>query len=98
GLPPPNRRKIPVVLITNQAGIGRGYYGWREFAVVQNALTRALESQGAFLDAVYACPFHPDGKGAFAHPDHPARKPNPGMILRAADDLGLHLDRSWLVG
>jgi D-glycero-D-manno-heptose 1,7-bisphosphate phosphatase len=93
-----NRRKIPVVLITNQAGIGRGYYGWREFAVVQNALTRALESQGAFLDAVYACPFHPDGKGAFAHPDHPARKPNPGMILRAADDLGLHLDRSWLVG
>jgi D-glycero-D-manno-heptose 1,7-bisphosphate phosphatase len=93
-----NRRKIPVVLVTNQAGIGRGYYGWSEFAAVQSALTTALESQGAWLDAVYACPYHPDGKGAFAHPDHPARKPNPGMILRAADDLGLDLAKSWLVG
>jgi D-glycero-D-manno-heptose 1,7-bisphosphate phosphatase len=93
-----NNRKIPVVLITNQAGIGRGYYGWSEFAAVQSALAAALETHGAFLDAVYACPYHPDGKGAFAHPDHPARKPNPGMILRAADDLGLDLAKSWLVG
>ena len=47
---------------------------------------------------VYACPHHPNGKGEFLHPDHPARKPNPGMILRAAADLDLDLRTSWLVG
>jgi D-glycero-D-manno-heptose 1,7-bisphosphate phosphatase len=93
-----NRRGIRVVLITNQAGIGRGLYGWAEFMAVQNAIIAALEAQGARFDAVYACPHHPNGKGDFWHPDHPARKPNPGMILRAAADLDLDLKRSWLVG
>ncbi len=58
----------------------------------------ALAVQGAHLDAVYACPHHPDGRGAFAHADHPGRKPNPGMLLRAAKDLSLDLAKSWLVG
>ena len=73
-------------------------YGWAEFVAVQDAIVGMLEAQGAHLDAVYACPHHPSGKGDFLHPDHPARKPNPGMILRAADDLGLDLQNSWLVG
>lgn len=93
-----NRRGIPVVLITNQAGIGRGLYGWAEFLAVQNAIIAILEQQGARCDAVYACPHHPSGKGDFRHPNHPARKPNPGMILHAAADLNLDLKRSWLVG
>ena len=93
-----NQRDIPVVLVTNQAGIGRGYYGWDDFAAVQNAISSRLEALGARFDAVYACPHHPAGKGAFLHPDHPARKPNPGMILRAAGDLALDLHKSWLVG
>ena len=93
-----NRQGIPVVLVTNQAGIGRGLYGWAEFAKVQNAIHGVLETQGARLDAVYACPHHPNGKGEFLHPDHPARKPNPGMILRASGDLDLDLPKSWLVG
>jgi D-glycero-D-manno-heptose 1,7-bisphosphate phosphatase len=93
-----NRRNTPVVLVTNQAGIGRGLYGWAEFVAVQDAITEALQAQGARIDAVYACPHHPNGKGDFLHPDHPARKPNPGMILRAANDLSLDLPNSWLVG
>ena len=93
-----NRQGIPVVLVTNQAGIGRGLYGWAEFMAVQNEIIAVLEPQGAGFDAVYACPHHPNGKGDFWHPDHPARKPNPGMILRAAADLDLDLKRSWLVG
>ncbi len=93
-----NARNIPVVLVTNQAGIGRSYFGWREFAAVQQAIVAALAAGGARLDAVYACPHHPHGKGRFAHPDHPARKPNPGMVLRAAADIGLALGGSWLVG
>jgi D-glycero-D-manno-heptose 1,7-bisphosphate phosphatase len=93
-----NRKNIPVVLVTNQAGICRGLYGWADFVAVQDAIIGGLETQGARLDAIYACPHHPNGKGDFLHPDHPARKPNPGMILRAASDLSLDLQNSWLVG
>jgi D-glycero-D-manno-heptose 1,7-bisphosphate phosphatase len=93
-----NRLGIPVVLVTNQAGIGRGFYGWADFAAVQETIIAVLRAQDAWFDAIYACPHHPNGRGDFLHPDHPARKPNPGMILRAARDLGLDLQTSWLVG
>ncbi len=93
-----NQRGVAVVLVTNQAGVGRGYYGWAEFKAVQRTIIAALAAEGAHLDAVYACAHHPDGQGALAHPDHPARKPNPGMLLQAASDLALDLKSSWLVG
>jgi len=93
-----NRRGVSVVLVTNQSGIGRGYFGWSEFAAVQHAIASVLEAQGARLDAVYACPHHASGRGVFAVPNHPARKPNPGMLLRAAADLDLDLRQSWMVG
>ena len=93
-----NRRGVPVVLVTNQSGIGRGYFGWREFSAVQQAIASVLAAQGARLDAIYACPHHASGQGAFAVAHHPARKPNPGMLLRAAADLDLSLRESWMVG
>ena len=93
-----NQHGLAVVMVTNQAGIGRGYYGWAEFKAVQGAIVAALAAEGAHLDAVYACAHHPDGRDCFAHPNHPARKPNPGMLLQAAADLALDLKKSWLVG
>jgi len=93
-----NRCGVVVVLVTNQAGIARGYYGWAEFKRVQQAIVAALAGRGARFDAVYACAHHPDGRGPLAHPDHPSRKPNPGMLLQAAADLRLDLEKSWLVG
>jgi len=93
-----NERGVAVVLVTNQAGIGRGYYNWTEFSRVQQAIIAALSADGARFDAVYACPHHPAGRDEFAHPNHPARKPNPGMLLQAASDLALDLKGSWLVG
>jgi D-glycero-D-manno-heptose 1,7-bisphosphate phosphatase len=93
-----NASAVPVVLVTNQSGIGRGHYGWAEFRAVQEAIQTAIVEQGAHFDAVYACPHHRDGQGAFAHPDHPARKPNPGMLQRAAAALNIDMARSWLVG
>jgi D-glycero-D-manno-heptose 1,7-bisphosphate phosphatase len=87
-----------VVLVTNQAGIGRGLFGWPEFAAVQARIADLLAADGAVLDAVVACPFHPDGQGALRHPDHPARKPNPGMLLAAAERLDIELAASWIVG
>jgi D-glycero-D-manno-heptose 1,7-bisphosphate phosphatase len=93
-----NRKGIPVVEVTNQAGIGRGYYGWKEFVDIEKAIASELARAGAVVDGVFACPYHPDGVGQWAHPAHPARKPHPGMLLAAARFLNLDLERSWIVG
>ncbi len=93
-----NACELAVVVVTNQAGIGRGYYGWSDFAAVQEAILAALAAAGARIDAVFACAHHPAGDPPYEHPNHPARKPNPGMLLRAAEALGLDLGRSWLIG
>ena len=93
-----NRKGIPVVEVSNQAGIGRGYYGWSEFLEVEDALARSLAPVGAAIDAVFACPYHEDGVDGWKHPAHPARKPGPGMLLAAKQFLHLDLKRSWIVG
>lgn len=80
-----NVLRIPVVVVTNQSGIARGYYDWRGFHAVQSALCAALDAAGARLDAVLACAYHADGKAPLRRAEHPWRKPNPGMIVAAAD-------------
>lgn len=93
-----NRCGVPVAIVTNQGGIGLGYFGWDAFAEVQKHLLAMLASRDAEVDAVFACPYHPRGQGAYAHPDHPTRKPNPGMLLAAAELLPIDLSASWIVG
>lgn len=93
-----NRRGIPVVIVTNQSGIGRGYYDWDAFIETQTEVDRQLAAGGAQVDAVVACPFHADALPPHRHPNHPARKPNPGMLNLAADRLRLDLAKSWIVG
>ena len=93
-----NAKGIPVVVVTNQSGIGRGYYGWQDFAAVMSRMGTLLALENAHVDAVYAAPHHPEGRGDYAVPDHPDRKPNPGMLQRAAEEHGLDLGRSWMVG
>ena len=91
-----NRVGVAVVMVTNQAGIGLGYYGWPEFHRVQRTILGRLRRRGARMDAIFACPHHP--AAAHAHSRHPARKPEPGMLFRAAEMLKLDLSRSWIVG
>ncbi len=93
-----NRAGLAAVLVTNQAGIGRGTYGWTEFQATQERISADLEAGGAALDMVLACPFHAQAAPPYRHPAHPCRKPRPGMILRAAARLGLDLADSWIVG
>ncbi|BDU69419.1 hypothetical protein GETHOR_15200 [Geothrix oryzae] len=93
-----NARGIPVVVVTNQSGIGRGRYGWDDFAAVMSRMGALLALENGRIDAVYASPHHEQGQGAYAVADHPERKPNPGMLVRAAEELGLDLARSWMVG
>lgn len=93
-----NRRNLAVVIVTNQSGIGRGYYGWEDFAAVQARLDAILEARGARVDMTVACPHHAEAAPPYRHPAHPCRKPRPGMVLRALDRLALDRGRSWIVG
>ncbi len=92
-----NQRGIHVVLVTNQSGVGRGYYGWAEFHAVQEKIMADLAAFGARVDAVCACPYHPDAVAPYDR-DHADRKPNPGMLLKATAALDIQLAPSWIVG
>ena len=86
------------VLVTNQSGIARGYYGWAAFAATQARLEALLAAEGGGLELVLGCPFHAAGRPPYDRPDHPDRKPAPGMLLKAAKVLGCDLARSWILG
>ncbi len=92
------RLGMAVVEVTNQAGIGRGYFEWSAFVRVEDRLTNLLAQSGATIDAVFACPYHPEGVFPYRHPNHAWRKPNPGMLFEAAELLNLVLDQSVMVG
>lgn len=92
-----NSVHCPVIVITNQAGVGRGYYGWTEFEAVEAHIEAELARSGAHVDGVWACAYHADGIPPY-NCDHPYRKPHPGMLKDASQALGVDLPRSWLVG
>ena len=86
------------VLVTNQAGVARGYFKEELVGEVHKVLVSELERDGALLDAIYYCPHHPTvGEPPYRF-DCDCRKPRPGLLLRAARELDLDLSRSWMVG
>jgi D-glycero-D-manno-heptose 1,7-bisphosphate phosphatase len=88
----------PVVIVTNQAGIGRGYYEERDYQTLTRWMCDRFARENAPIARVYHCPYHPEhGVGEYRL-DHPWRKPNPGMILQAASDLDLALPSSAIIG
>ena len=93
-----NNKLIPVILVTNQAGIGKSKISWGQFAEVQEKIISELDMKGAFINAVFACPFHEDAKVPYKVPDHPCRKPNPGMFFKASDLMSLNLSGSIIIG
>jgi D-glycero-D-manno-heptose 1,7-bisphosphate phosphatase len=86
------------VLVTNQAGVARGYFREDLIGEVHALLAAELERGGARLDAVYYCPHHPTVGEPPYRLDCDCRKPRPGLIRRAARELGLDLAGSWMVG
>lgn len=93
-----NQLGIPIVVVTNQSGIARGKLSWFDFAAVEMKLHRDLMYEGAKVDAVIACAYHEDGQPPLACADHHWRKPNPGMLLYAAQRLDIDLGNSVIVG
>jgi D-glycero-D-manno-heptose 1,7-bisphosphate phosphatase len=93
-----NRAGLAVVVITNQAGIARGIVDESFVGVAHAAISARLAEGGAHVDAYYYCPHHPQGIVEAFRRACDCRKPQPGMLRRAADDLGLDLGASFVVG
>ena len=88
----------PIVVITNQSGIGRGHFDERAYTDLMRWMCDRFEAEGATIARAYHCPYHPvHGIGEYRR-DHPWRKPNPGMIQQAISDLGLDPARSAIIG
>jgi len=88
-----------VIVVTNQSGIGRGYYDQAALDAVHAKMRTDFAAAGGRIDAFYACPFHPDAvEDRYRHPDHPDRKPNPGLILRGIKDWSVDPAASFLIG
>jgi D-glycero-D-manno-heptose 1,7-bisphosphate phosphatase len=93
-----NRAGRPVVVVTNQSGVARGLFSEADVHAVHAHLAELLLESGAKIDAFHFCPHHPEADVAAFRVECECRKPKPGMLLRAAAELGLDLAASWLVG
>lgn len=92
------KRKFLIIIITNQSGIGRGYYSEGEFLKLTKWMCHEFIINEAPITQVYYSPYHPAAAKSKYRKEHPSRKPNPGMILDAKADFGIDLNRSVLIG
>lgn len=93
-----NQAGVPVVVVTNQAGVARGFFSEAFVQETHRYIAARLEAGGARVDAYYYCPHHPSGTVAAFARSCDCRKPGPGMINQAARDLDLDPARSFVVG
>lgn len=87
-----------LVVITNQSAVARGIVTEKVLGEIHKRLEQLLAKKNAFLDRIYYCPYHPDGAVKKYRQESELRKPNPGMLLKAAKEMDLDLDQSWCVG
>lgn len=87
-----------VIVVTNQSGVARGYFGIDEVSRLHDHLQQQLSLAGTAIDAFYLCPHHPEHGVAEYKIDCACRKGNPGMLLQAAAEHGIDLSRSYMVG
>lgn len=93
-----NRAGLPVAVVTNQAGVARGFYGIDDVIAVHQHIVEHLAKHGAHIDLFLFCPYHPDGVVPAFTRTSEDRKPNPGMAKAAEVALSLDLSASWVVG
>lgn len=93
-----NEDEFKVIVVTNQAGVARGYFGEDKIKEIHQEMRRQLREKGAYLDGIYYCPHHPtEGVGKYKK-NCWCRKPNPGMVEKAAKDFNLDLGKSYVIG
>jgi histidinol-phosphate phosphatase family protein len=93
-----SRAGYAIVVVTNQSGVARGLLTEETLRAVHAEMSRQLAQAGASVDAVYYCPYHPEGTVEQYCRDSDWRKPAPGMLLTAAAEMNLDLAASWMIG
>ena len=90
------------IVVTNQPVIARGEVSFEELEMIHNKMETLLGNEGAYLDAIYFCPHHPhkgyEGERRELKIECDCRKPNPGMLLKAAQNFNIDLSQSWMIG
>ncbi len=87
-----------LVVVTNQSAVAQGIVTEKVLGAIHNRLKQLLAEKNAFLDRIYYCPYHPDGAVKKYRKESDFRKPKPGMLLKAAEEMDLDLGQSWCVG
>lgn len=93
-----NRKKIPVVVVTNQSVVARGLISGKGIIRLHNILSKRLKKKGARVDGFYFCPHHPNAKVKRYRIVCPCRKPKIGLFKKAAKELNLNLRKSVTIG
>jgi len=87
-----------LIVTSNQSGVARGIVNEKVLGEIHDRLKQLLAEKGAYLDRIYYCPYHPDGVVPKYRKESDWRKPGPGMLLAAADDMDVDLAQSWVIG
>ena len=87
-----------LIVVSNQSGVARGIVSEEVLGEIHDRLKQLLAEKGAPLDRIYYCPYHPDGVIEKYRKESDRRKPNPGMLLAAADEMDIDLTQSWMIG
>ena len=93
-----NKNRFKVIVVTNQSGVARGYFTEETVKEINQNIQELLAKQGAFIDKIYYCPHHLEGTIEEYRKDCLCRKPNPGMIEKAAHEFGIDLKNSFVIG
>lgn len=93
-----NQAQIPVIVVSNQAGVAKGYLTIEDLEEIHARLRSKLQQVGAHIDALYFCPHHPQATVTKYLMDCPCRKPGTGMLDKAKEDCKIDLSLSYLVG
>jgi len=87
-----------IIVVSNQSAVAHGIVTEKVLGEIHSRLKQLLTEKGAFLDQIYYCPYHPDGAIPKYRKESDWRKPNPGMLLAAADEMDIDLSQSWSIG
>jgi len=93
-----NKKKIKVIIVTNQSGIARGYFTEKQLSDFHYFIMTFLKKKSAKIDAIYYCPFYKKGKILKYKKDSFDRKPKPGMILKALKEFKIKKDSAFMIG